>query len=231
MPTEVRPEMVQAPRVPDEVLEKIAKRAQVPTEEYESFFSAIRDEVEEVWRLDRRAKESTALGPSLSEARSAAFNLYEKLANLTEAERDYLQTVLGPRGLFLSIPTVADLLETADLLRAVLSHATGTVGFSYQPRKARDGRPPGIQTNPNFKEFVSRLLILAELMGKGLTLEKNTPPSGGLIDALNDLATYLPTGFVPAVLPGSTLQEIKTKCSKAARESDEMDRSRSGRSI
>jgi hypothetical protein len=116
-------------------------------------------------------------------------------------------------------------LETANELVHLLTYATGTRGFNDVAPRARVGRRPGTVKDPNFQEFVSQILILTQFKGKGLTLEKNIG-TGTVIEAIDALARYLPPGFVPAPLPIQTLQRVKADCSKAFRQSDQMDRTR-----
>jgi hypothetical protein len=78
-----------------------------------------------------------------------------------------------------------------------------------RPRPRRQGRPTGAVKDSVFQVLVRELLQAAETAGGRLTLQKNAN-RGTLIDALNMLALHLPDGLVPAALPLSTLQRIKT---------------------
>jgi hypothetical protein len=92
MATEAKPEIVQAPRVPDEVLAEIAKLAEMPVDEVEA--QTICEAVAVAWDHDRLAKAAPSLAPSLERARSAAHELYDELCNLDKHEREVIERLL-----------------------------------------------------------------------------------------------------------------------------------------
>jgi len=82
-----------------------------------------------------------------------------------------------------------------------------------QPQAHRRGRRRGTVKNPAFQVFVRGLFLAAVRAGGRYTLEKNMQ-KGTVIEAIDNLAPYLPDSFVPKNLPFSTLQRIKSTVSK-----------------
>jgi hypothetical protein len=77
-------------------------------------------------------------------------------------------------------------------------------------RYEKRGRPSGPK-DPAFNFFVDGLLTGVENSGGHLTFTKADGGKGTLLDALRNLASQLPPGFIPKVLPLSRLDRIVLK--------------------
>ena len=102
-----------------------------------------------------------------------------------------------------------------------------SVGELEPKRPRRRGRPSGKFHDPVSNEFVFRLVECAVFNGGKLTFDKNTK-EGTLIEALRELAPYLPEGVDPDKLSSATLQRIKDAASRAAWEKHELLDQKSG---
>ena len=78
---------------------------------------------------------------------------------------------------------------------------------SQPPDLPGKGRRTGSVARWIFQEFVWHLLLSTSEVGGEFTFAKE-PLTGTLIGAIEMLAPYLPDGFVPKPLPGSTLQRL-----------------------
>jgi hypothetical protein len=96
-----------------------------------------------------------------------------------------------------------------------------SVGELELKRPRRRGKPPGKFRDPVAHKIVFRLVECAVFHGGKLTFDKNIK-EGTLMEALGELAPYLPEGVHPDKLSPPTLQRIKDAASKAAWEKQEL---------
>jgi hypothetical protein len=181
----------------DKVLCQLADLARIPpiSEQPRAwFFSVILNTVFDAWdNDDRRIVEIEARSDEpLSRAIDALRAARQATADLNKEQREALWW------------PIAEIEQGIDrFLEWVTGKAKRTHG-----RTQRRGRPLGTVKRSTFETFIRDLLQASRYAGRELTFEKNIG-KGTLIDAINLLEPYLPTGFIPRPLP-STLQRIKT---------------------
>jgi hypothetical protein len=197
------------PRLPWEEAFRISDLARVPPSERELFRDCTCGLVEEIWWRDQEAA-PVRPGPALMKAAKAARMLHESQLRLDNQDRDWLIRILERepavfRRQFERLP------QTMWQLDFIFSTATGTPMRSDNERPSSNrGRKQGSVNNRVFQKLVRDLLLAAFAAEGELTLDKNFK-KGTLIDALEILREYLPTGLVPNVLPLGTIQKIKTR--------------------
>lgn len=213
--------------VTDEVLRQLAGHGHVPPEQHEFFFESIRINVQTAWELDGLVKQGLASKRSKYLA-GAALTLYDTLGNLNHRERALIEGILSKaKSIFGKISSggVVGLEQTAYQLALLSSLVAGKPPPRYPsqpPEPPVPGRRSGTVKHWVFQNFVSELSISTSVAGGRLKLQKNIG-KGSLIEAIKMLASHLPAGFVPAPLPGSTLQRLKDACSRTEKAVDELE--------
>ena len=94
---------------------------------------------------------------------------------------------------------------------------------SQPPDLPGKGRRTGSVERWIFQEFVWHLLLSTSEVGGEFTFAKE-PLTGTLIGAIEMLAPYLPDGFVPKPLPGSTLQRLIDSCTRNKKAVEDLER-------
>jgi hypothetical protein len=211
------PDVVVQP-VPDEVLLRLADLGQVPAAQCKFFFDSVRRNVQTACELSTLVKGGLANEKGATLYR-AALELYEMLGNLNEEERKLIEGILGRTGHFENISSgrVGGLRQTAYQFALLFSLVTGKPQPRYPhqaPLPRKRGPKKGTMKDWIYQDFVFDLCTTAKVAGGKLTLEKNRPPFGTLIDAIETLAPYLPDGDALKRLSASTLQRLKTRCDK-----------------
>jgi hypothetical protein len=222
--------------LPIDVAEQVDRIARIPDRDLGQFCDTLCDDVQRVWRRDRRSL-PTRPGKALKRAAEAARKLHQELNSLTKADGEWLQSLLlqepehVQRQLIgrhpgyvdpLHEPTALDGLSITvfDLTALVVAAAgqvpprvLGRARSSFKP-----GRRKGTVNDPTFHNFVASLLIAASAFGGFFTLDKNFK-KGTLLEALDALRPYLPRGVIPYNLEPhlATLQRIKTAHEKYRR--------------
>jgi hypothetical protein len=205
----------QPPRLPWEEALRISDRARVPPSESELFRDCACSIVEEIWRRDQQSA-PVRPGPALMKVAKAVRMLHEAQLKLGKRDKAWVKRLLERE------PAVFEeqferLPQTMRQLDFIFSSATGTsIRSDKEGAPSNRGRKPGSVNDEVFQKLV-RDLLLAALAAEGkLTIDKNFK-KGSLIDALNILRKYLPTGLVPNSLPFGTIQKIKTRFNKSHR--------------
>lgn len=213
--------------MPEDVLQGLAVLANVPAEQREFFFKSVLASVEAAWELDGLVKQGLTSTRSKTLA-SVALSLYETLSGLKRRDRTLIEGILSKAGSIfgrISSGGVDGLEQTAYQIARLFSLVIGKAPprSPSQPWEPPGGRRLGTVKNWPYQNFVSELLISTSVAGGRLKLDK-TPKTGSLIEALEKLTPYLPDGFEPNALSGSTFQRLQAECSRAEKQGDELDR-------
>jgi hypothetical protein len=185
------------PRFPgDEQLLKLADLAQVPDGGARNYFNwLILDILFDAWEDDELRNSERVVGsdPSLSRTIKALRVAKQALANLEKPVREGLCWPIY------------------EIEKGIDRFFESTVGAAEptKPRVHRRGRREGTLKNRGFQNFIRSLFKAARICHGNFSLEKNIR-AGGIIQAIDILAPYLPDGVVPRYLPVSTLQRIKS---------------------
>lgn len=221
--------------LPIDIAEQVGRIARIPDKDLGEFCDTLPDDVQLIWRRDRRAVQSRP-GKALKRAAEAARKLDQELNSLTKADREWLQSLLlqepqyvqrqliGPHPGYLVPPYEPTALDGLSItvfhLVALVVTAAGQVPpFAPGVRGPfKPGRGKGTVNDPTFHNFVGSLLIGASMFGGFFTLDKNFK-RGTLLEALDALRPYLPKGVIPYDLRPhlATLQRIKTAHEKYLR--------------
>ena len=196
--------------LPEDVAMQIAELARVPDGEIPPFCNAIRESVQRVWDLDRRAVSSKP-GRALFRAAEAAQTLNEAFCSLNKDDREWVERFIArdsryaewQREFMLTVSRIDDLFSTA--IGKTFPTLPGTAAL----RDKRGRRKRSIKDSM-FEVFIRHILLFTTEYGGKLTFDKNSQ-KGTLIDALELFRRHLPKGVVPNVLPYGTIQKIKTK--------------------
>jgi hypothetical protein len=185
-------------------LEKITDLARVPQKQRRYFQDRLIMSLKLVWCsyniLPQPSKDS-----SLSRAFQAAVSLHEALAELTPAERERVDDVFHHDHFRWNAGWREIAFRLGENLRYACGGEIGLRPVEEGPRPKRKGRRPGTVKNPQFGEFVLNFVCDTFFDGGRLTFEKNGP-SGSLTRIIDLLTPYLPSGFVPDPLPGSSMR-------------------------
>lgn len=205
--------------VPDEVLRQLADLALIPAQQRDFFSETICINVQAVWEIDGSVIKGGFANKKGATLLRAALTLYDVLGNLNRDERDFIEGILGRTGFFeeISSGTVRGLRQTAYQFALLFSLVTGKPHPRYPhqaPLPRKRGPKKGTMKGWTYQDFVFDLCTTAKVAGGKLTLEKNRPPFGTLIDAIESLALYVPDGDALKRLSASTLQRLKTRCDK-----------------
>jgi hypothetical protein len=213
----------------DEVLQTVADLGCVPASQREFFFESVRQIVQTACELDGLVKQGLT-SKSGQNFVGAALSFYDALGNLNKHERALIEGILGGKAKFIferiSSGGVVGLDKTAYQLALLSSLVTGRPPPRYPsqpPDPPQRGRRSGTVMNWIFQNFVSQLYISTVAADGSLTFEKDTP-AGDWVKAIRALEPYLPEGFVPKSLSGSTLHRLKAACTRAVKQADEEDR-------
>ena len=191
------------PALPSD-LEKITDLARVSQKQRRYFQDRLIMSLKLVWCsyniLPQPSKDS-----SLSRAFQAAVSLHEALAELTPAERERIDDVFHYDHFRWNAGWREIAFRLGENLRYACGGEIGLRPVEEGPRPKRKGRRPGTVKNPQFGEFVLNFVCYTFFDGGRLTFEKNGP-SGSLTCIIDLLTPYLPSGFVPDPLPGSSMR-------------------------
>lgn len=220
-----------APLVPKTVLRQLADLANVPAANRAFFFDDICMHVQTVRERVELVARWTA-GTNAKNLWRDAIALYETLSALDKSESEIIEEILRGKGNFIfekfSDDGIGGLRQTAYQLALLFSLLAGKPEprFPHQaPMPRKQGKSPGGRrkgaVKPIFQNFVRGLRATVKAAGGGLTLEKNDPPSGTMILALQVLRPQLPSGFIPKALAGSTLRMLIDQVGELERAIDE----------
>jgi hypothetical protein len=198
--------------IPDEVLQKIADLAHVPTKHRDFFFQEVRMHVQTAYELDQLAKQGLKIEEEQRERLAgAALTLYDGLGNLKQDGRALIQQILESKAKFLfdrlSENGMDGLEETTYQLALLLSLITGKPPPrlpSQYPEPPGPGRRSGTVKNPVIRNLAWNLLVSTREAGGRLPLEKNIG-TGAFVKVLDALTPYLPDQVMPSA---STLQRL-----------------------
>jgi hypothetical protein len=141
----------------------------------------------------------------LSRAVEAAIRLHEALGELTPVESERVEDEFDHDPFRWNAGWREIAFRLGENLRRACGSEIGLRPFEEGPRPKRKGRRPGTVKNPHFGEFISNFVTDAFHFGGRLTFEKNGP-SGSLTRIIDILTPYVPSGFVPDPLPGSSMR-------------------------
>jgi hypothetical protein len=221
------------PSVTDPLFPEIAGLAQVPPEGFLRLQQGIFLEMEREWQW-HRAQSTIADRKAAKSGRSQVKRLMRLSSDLSAYLRDLNSHALGylaDASVSLDLDRLTDeglpppggyeIDQITKMVAALADRASRAVRMT-RPKPSLDvvGRPPrGGLGEPirqgSLKQFTLRLLWDVRAAGGRLTLNKNSG-TGTLPKTLSLLAPHLPPGFVPNVLPLSTLASIKALDKKLA---------------
>jgi hypothetical protein len=185
-------------------LETITDVARVPQKRRAHFQEDVISSMTSVWN-SYNVLPKLHKGSSLPRAVEAAVRLNEALAELTVAESDLVEGFFQCDSFHWSAEFREIAFRFADRLTSACGSNISVRRIEEGPRPNSRGRRPGTVKNPQFSVFVFNLVCDAFYYGGRLTLEKNTP-SGSLVNVIDILTPYVPSGFVPDPLPGSSMR-------------------------
>jgi hypothetical protein len=194
------------------VLQRLATLAGVPTNEQEEFHEQFSSSYAKIWQRDRRAVLSKP-GPALLKAARASTTLQKEFYRLSQEDRDWLENIRSTSLFreFRGIPVQKAIME----LELVFNHAIGKPSRRRELPRKWQLLQAGVK-DQMLRELVFSLLRAARDNYGEFTLDKNSPPKGSLLQALDILRPHLPKGLVPNALPAATIQTLKTEFSRVA---------------
>jgi hypothetical protein len=173
----------------NEVLLGLAELGNIPQEKRKAFSDFITSSLLEIRVISEQHHNEEAV----SKAVRTAQKLKRELANLDLKDREKLvdQSFEDEIDRFLEI--TMDWYRRLRYLRLRRSRKDQVKG---------PGRPTGTPGNPRLRQLVLDLVHVAKWAGGGFTYDKNYT-KGTLVEALEQLRPYAPTGVVPPTLPSA----------------------------
>jgi hypothetical protein len=173
----------------DEVLSGLAELGNIPQEKRKAFSGFMTNSLLEI----RVMSEQHHNKEGVSKAVRTAQKLKRELASLDPKDREKLvdQSFEDEIDRFLEI--TMDYYTRLRFLR---------LRRSRKDQVKSPGRPTGTPGNPRLRQLVLDLVHVAKWAGGGFTYDKNYT-KGTLVEALEQLRPYAPTGVVPPALPSA----------------------------
>jgi hypothetical protein len=214
--------------VPKSVLRHLADLASVPRRKRAFYYNEVHAIVRDAWQREALKIDEKAGKQMLK----SVLSIRENVSALSAGDAKILQDVLvSPEGRLIFPDLAAEGLITLknvlDQLARLVSLLTGSALNSPAPPNRKRGRAPGGRRlgsikDPLLQEFVFQLWLSTGVAGGKFSFAKD-PPRGTLVDALEKLKPYVPTGFMPNVWPGPTLQKIRDHLLRAHNESVQVE--------
>jgi hypothetical protein len=190
------------PELDPAVVQRLAKLARIPNEERERYGDLIGMPIALAWKLDLETNKPSR---AMERAADSVRTLWTALAAMDGNDKDRLQLWdFDPRAFLKTIENGQRLLSIA----AGKSPLPSTLGDAKQLQ--RPGTKPDTVQDVAFCEFLRWLLtITEECCGGKLTLSNTGSPSGTLMETLDILREYTPSGFIPAAAPQGVIRNIR----------------------
>ena len=198
------------PKLPGVLAERLAKLANVPTDNRHEFCGRISDIVQDICKRDRR-QTGQRPGRHLTYAADAARTLQKEFFRIKKDDLDWIETIRQSQMQF-----AASGIENTGVaitnLSMILNAAVGRRSPLPQWLEKK-----ALKTKDQIlRELVFSLLAATKDTGGKLTFNKNSE-AGSLAKALELLRGHLPKGLVPEPLPAATIQKLKADFSRFRR--------------
>jgi hypothetical protein len=223
-------------KVPRDAALELARLAEIPDHEIESFCDAISHTVDEVWQKDHRGI-SPRRSAGLVAAAKAALALNRAVCNLNKRDRKWLGHILK-KGELVSwstsraddidrragrpIPVVLSIDEQVWAIASDLSTTAGLLGPPPWPGIANHRPRISSVKDISFSLVVRRLRSWATECRGRFTYNKRYQ-SGSLLLALEVLRPHLPDRVIPRALPLTTIDRIIAASNRASRPMSDQD--------